>query len=116
MNLPRDKLQAEVRVGFDRPLDLRERGRLLEMLSQFRQENPEVLPEEVTRRYRHWNDNFLETEITFLMSEPSCVELRLELAGPKAFWREALSHWVRKVESELKTEVKIQPSELAAVG
>lgn len=116
MNHLREGFQAEVRLKFDRPLELWERGRLLEMLSGFREENPVVLPREVTEHYQHWNDNFLETEIAFTISDPSGVELRLELAGAKTFWREALWHWAQKVESELKAPLQIQPSELAPIS
>jgi len=116
MNRPHDKFQAEVRLQFDRPLDVREKGRLLEMLSGFREENPVVLPRDVTEQYQHWNDNFLETEVTFTISDSTCIELHLELAGPNSFWREALWHWTRKVEAELETGLQIQPSELASVG
>jgi len=101
---------TNIRLEFDRSLDCKEQGRLLQLFADLRSEDPVVIPPELTDRFQHWNQNFLETEISFATSDPSGAEIKMALAAPNTFWREALSVLVKWIERELGANVKVRPT------
>lgn len=117
MSSATQRLQARVRLKFTRPLDYQEQFHLLHLLSVFRQRDPQIVPSQVSNRFRRWNENFAETEIAFQTSDSSRVELLLVLTDASALWREALWYLVRQMEAELRTTVQgrlLRPDAAAA--
>ena len=108
-----DAKATSIRLEFDRPFGCEEQGRLLQLFTDLRSEDPVVIPLELTDQFQHWNQNFVETEIAFATSDPGSAELKMVLAAPNTFWREALSVLVKRIESELGAKVKVRPAAIA---